>query len=68
MFDKILATLYKEHKATLLDCCDNPEYLHDTLKKIFGKSYKDLMASIAAELDEFAYQEHVSRFLSIMAE
>ena len=63
VLDKVATRLYEKYQCKIEDCYRHPDYLHDVLKHLFGNSYNSILASIRAKLDEFSYQEPISKFL-----
>ena len=63
MLDQVNALLYKEYNSSIPDCYDHPDYLNKVLKKILGNSHKVIVESIKKQLEEFVYQEDISKFI-----
>lgn len=66
VLDQVIRKLEKEYNCYIFDCYNNPEMLYRILKEIYGNSYKTIVGSIKKNLDEFAYQEPISRFISVI--
>jgi len=66
-YDKVTDMLYKDYNCYLPDCYEHPEYLNETLKKLFGNSYHVIVESIYKQLEEFMYKKPVERFLKIIS-
>lgn len=66
VLDQVTRKLETEYNCYIFDCYNNPEMLHRVLKEIYGDSYKAIVDSIKKNLDEFAYQEPIGRFLSVI--
>jgi hypothetical protein len=62
--DRVARKLETEYNCYIFDCYNNPKMLLRVLKEEYGNSYKAIVDSIKKNLDEFAYQEPISRFLS----
>ncbi|MGI0088029.1 MAG: hypothetical protein ACREBI_08745 [Nitrosotalea sp.] len=62
--DKVTRKLEAEYNCYIFDCYNNPKMLHRVLKEIYGNACKTIVDSIKKNLDEFAYQEPIGRFLS----
>ena len=45
-YDKVVERLEEKYHAYLSDCCENPSYLQDVLKELFGNSYSNIIQSI----------------------
>jgi hypothetical protein len=65
-YDKVTDRLTTVYDCYLPDCYDHPEYLSEILKKSFGNSHRKIIESINTQLEEFAYQKPVERFLKII--
>lgn len=66
VLDQVTRKLETEYDCYIFDCYNNPEMLHRVLKDLYGNSYKTIVDSIKKNLDEFAYQEPIGRFLSVI--
>ena len=42
-YDKVVSLLQKDYNCGLDDCYENPEYLKNVLKDLFGDSYPDIL-------------------------
>ena len=65
-FRKVLDTLKENYNVSLSDCYDNPKFLKQTLKDLFGNSYNSIIATIEKNLDGIVLMEPVKEFLTIM--
>ena len=65
-FRKVLYMLKENYNASLSDCYDNPQFLKQTLKDLFGNSYNSIIATIEKNLDGLVLMEPVKEFLTIM--
>ena len=65
-FRKVLDTLKENYNVSLSDCYDNPQFLKQTLKDLFGNSYNSIIATIEKNLDGLVLMEPVKEFLTIM--
>ena len=52
-YDKIVSLLQKDYTCTLEDCYENPEYLRNILKDLFGDSYPDILNSLSENMKEY---------------
>lgn len=62
-YDKVVVLLQKEHSCTLEDCFENPEYLRNILKDLFGDSYPDILNSLSENMRSITSNESVKDFL-----
>ena len=67
LLNKINEILFKKNKASISDCYDHPEYLNDALKNLYGDGYKAVVEKIKKHLEEFMYQEQISKFIEKIA-
>ena len=65
-YDEVVNKLKEDHKSSLLDCYDDPEYLKRVLSDLFGKSYDSVLESIKENLREFKSDKLVQKFLTVM--
>ena len=65
-FRKVLYTLKENYNVSLSECYDNPQFLKQTLKDIFGNSYGSIIATIEQNLDGLVLMKPVNEFLTIM--
>ncbi|MFB5622049.1 MAG: response regulator, partial [Candidatus Nitrosomaritimum yanchengensis] len=56
-YDKVVSLLQKEHSCTLEDCFENPEYLRNILKDLFGDSYPDILNSLSENMRSITSNE-----------
>ena len=66
-YEKVSNMLHKNYHCYIPDCYEHPEYLDETLKKIFGSAHRVIVESIHAQLEEFAYKKPVERFLQVIS-
>jgi len=66
IYHKVVEELKIRHHCHLYDCYDNPEYLNAILKDVYGDSYKHIIKSINAHLEEFSYHGTITRFLKVI--
>lgn len=66
-YDKVVSLLQKEHSCTLEDCFENPEYLRNILKDLFGDSYPDILNSLSENMKSIKSQESVKDFLQALS-
>ena len=65
-YEKVVNKLKEDHKCSLPDCFDNPEYLKRVLCDLFGKSYDCILECIKENLAKFKSEELVQKFLTVM--
>jgi len=65
-YEEVVNRLKEDHKCSLPDCYDNPEYLKRVLCDLFGKSYDSVLESIKENLGKFKSEELVQEFLKVM--
>jgi two-component system chemotaxis response regulator CheY len=65
-YDKIVSLLQKDYSCTLEDCYENPEYLRNILKDLFGKSYPDILNSLSDNMKEILTQQSVKDFFQVL--
>lgn len=67
-YHKVLAKLKEDHNCYLSDCYENPEYLSNALKKLYGQSRLAIIASIKKYLDELTTQEDIANCIIKISE
>ena len=65
-YDKIVSLLQKDYTCTLEDCYENPEYLRNILKDLFGDSYPDILNSLSENMKDILSQQSVKDFLQVL--
>lgn len=65
-YDKVVSLLQKDYKCTLEDCYENPEYLRNILKDLFGESYPDILNSLSENMKDIMSQQSVKDFLQVL--
>ena len=66
VYDKVVKQLSREYNCYLPDCYEHPEYLSETLKKLYGNSHNEIIESINKKLEEFSNKEPIERFLQVI--
>ncbi len=66
-YDKVIALLQKDHSCTLEDCFENPEYLRNILKDLFGESYPDILNSLSENMKSIISQQEVKDFFQVLS-
>ena len=51
-------------EATLMDCCENPEYLNEALIDVFGLQSKEIINDIIENLVDFDDNKEISMFIT----
>jgi hypothetical protein len=65
-YDKIVSLLQKDYTCTLEDCYENPEYLRNILKDLFGDSYPDILNSLSENMKSIISHQSVKDFLQVL--
>ncbi|MDH2908316.1 MAG: hypothetical protein PXX83_09515 [Candidatus Nitrosotalea sp.] len=60
--------LFEIYHSHLSDCYDNPEYLREVLKDVFGESNTVIVDAIKTRLQSVSYHKQVEVFLSKLGE
>ena len=66
VLEQVYGNLYSKYHCYLIDCYDNPEYLADVLKELFGKSYKNIIETIEENTKYYEPKEPLEEFLAII--
>jgi len=66
-YDKIVSLLQKDYTCTIEDCYENPEYLRNILKDLFGDSYPDILNSLSENMKDILSQQSVKDFLQVLS-
>jgi len=66
-YDKVVSLLQKDYSCTLEDCYENPEYLRNILKDLFGDSYPDILSSLSENMKNIVSQPSVKDFLQVLS-
>jgi two-component system chemotaxis response regulator CheY/two-component system response regulator (stage 0 sporulation protein A) len=66
-YDKIASLLQKDYSCTLEDCYENPEYLRNILKDLFGDSYPDILNSLSENMKDILSHKSVKDFLQVLS-
>lgn len=67
-YDKVEDMLRKEHNCTLEDCYENPEYLKNILKDLFGDSYPDILNSLSENMKSITKEQSIKEFLETLSQ
>lgn len=65
-YDKIVSLLQKDYSCTLEDCYENPEYLRNILKDLFGDSYPDILNSLSENMKNILTHQSVKDFFQVL--
>ena len=65
-YDKIVSLLQKDYTCTLEDCYENPEYLRNILKDLFGDSYPDILNSLSENMKSIISHQSVKDFFQVL--
>lgn len=66
-YDKIVSLLQKDYTCTLEDCYENPEYLRNILKDLFGDSYPDILNSLSENMKDILSQQSIKDFFQVLS-
>jgi len=66
VLEQVCSRIYSKYNRYLIDCYDNPEYLADVLKELFGAAYKDIIKTIEENVEDYVPEEPISEFLAII--
>ena len=66
-YDKVISLLQKDHSCTLEDCFENPQYLRNILKSLFGESYPDILNSLSENMKNISSQQSVKDFVQVLS-
>ena len=65
-YDKVEDLLRKQHNCTLEECYENPEYLRNILKDLFGDSYPDILNSLSENMKNISKEDSIKNFLGVL--
>ena len=66
-YDKVMSLLQKDYNSTLEDCYENPEFLKQILKDLFGDSYEDILSALNENMKEISTQKEIKDFLQVLS-
>jgi hypothetical protein len=66
--EKVNNQLFEIYHSSISECYDNPEYLREVLKEVFGKSYPKIIDVIKTQLQSVSYNKQVEEFLQRLGE
>lgn len=66
-YDKVMSLLQKDFNSTLEDCYENPEFLKQILKDLFGDSYEDILSALNENMKEISTQKEIKDFLQVLS-
>ena len=66
VLERVCSNLYSKYNCYLIDCYDNPEYLADVLREIFGASYKNIIKTIEENVKDYESKDTLVEFLAII--
>lgn len=66
VLEQVCSRIYSKYNCHLIDCYDNPEYLADVLKEMFGSAYKDIIETIEESVEDYVPEEPIREFLAII--
>ena len=62
-----MSLLQKDYNSTLEDCYENPEFLKQILKDLFGDSYEDILSALNENMKEISTQKEIKDFLQVLS-
>lgn len=66
-YDKVITLLKKDFDATIEDCYENPDYLRQVLKDLYGDSYHDVLNSLSENMKNISNQMEIKDFLNALS-
>jgi len=66
VYNAVTYRLYEKYHCYIPDCFENPEYLREALKELYGTSHKVIIYSIEQKLKEFTLDKKTESFLQII--
>ncbi|MDH3678173.1 MAG: response regulator [Nitrosopumilus sp.] len=66
-YDKVVSLLHKDYSCTLEDCFENPEYLRNILKDLFGDSYSNLLSALSENLRTVLSEQSIKDFMQVLS-
>lgn len=67
VYEKFSEILFKKYQCYVTDCYEHPEYFHAVLKEFFGSSSNAIIESVKKNLEDYATQKHVAKFLEVIS-
>ncbi|MGI0074980.1 MAG: hypothetical protein ACREA5_03445 [Nitrosotalea sp.] len=61
--EKVSDGLFETYRSQLVDCYDNPEYLREVLKDVFGDSHVKIADAIKTHLQSVSHHKQIEVFL-----
>lgn len=66
VLEQVCSRIYSKYNCYLIECYDNPEYLADVLKELFGSAYKKIIERIEESVEDYVPEEPIQDFLAII--
>ena len=67
-YSEVSRHLGERYGISLADCYQNPVHLRESLKELYGNSYRFIVESIREKLSDFPDHPEVSQFLDLLSE
>ncbi len=67
VFERVEDLFHERYQCTIMDAYDNPQYLGEILKEVFGKSHTKVINSIGEFLINFKYEHPIEEFIEKMS-
>lgn len=61
--ERVNNRLFEIYRSDLSDCYDNPEYLREVLKDVFGDSHTRVVDAIKIRLQSISHHKQIEVFL-----
>lgn len=62
-YHQVTKLLEEKFNADFLICFDNPHYLRDALKQVYGNNFESVVEQIIIEINDLANNDDVKTFL-----
>ncbi|HKU33498.1 MAG TPA: hypothetical protein VJR22_06605 [Candidatus Nitrosotalea sp.] len=66
-YAEVTKLLDEKYNTTISDCYEHPIHLRETLKELYGSSYKFLVESIKEKLADFPDHLEITKFLDALS-
>lgn len=62
-YHQVVEFIEKKYSADFLMCYDNPQYLRESLKHVYGRSFESVIEQIIMEIDDLKENTDIKAFL-----
>ena len=66
-YTEVSKLLDEKYNLKLSDCYEHPEFLRETLKELYGNSYKFVVDSIKEKLSDFLDNLEILKFVDVLS-